>query len=371
MRKINSILIAVLFVFFATSCGTDTSSTKEVIIPVAENVNESELLLSFMEQSGEFINAKKVPTLIAPEAVYENLDAYHVIDIRSHENYVNGHVNGAVNVKLADLYDYMMYSIPASRYEKIVIVCHSGQTASYATSMLRIIGFGNVYAMKYGMSLWNADYSGKWMTKVSNKYASQLEKKGNPKAKKGEFPVIETGETTGYKIALSQAKKLMSEGFNPVMVKADDLMANKEKYYIVNYWPINQYIIGHIPGSVQYQPKKSLSRSSTLATLPTDKPIVVYCYTGQHAAFVVAYLRMLGYDAYTLANGANSFMSGTMKATIGHVFNMGMVKDFKVTEGELPSVKVVGTATEGTDEKKPTVAPIKKKKKVAEEEGDC
>ena len=42
-----------------------------------------------------------------------------------------------------------------------------------------------------------------------------------------------------------------------------------------------------------------------LDTLPTDKPIVVYCWTGQTSAQVTPYLRILGYDAYSMLYGMN------------------------------------------------------------------
>jgi rhodanese-related sulfurtransferase len=39
------------------------------------------------------------------------------------------------------------------------------------------------------------------------------------------------------------------------------------------------------------------------AQLPTDKTIIVYCYTGQTASQTTAILRLLGYDAYNLSGG--------------------------------------------------------------------
>ncbi len=42
-----------------------------------------------------------------------------------------------------------------------------------------------------------------------------------------------------------------------------------------------------------------------LKTLPTDKTIVVYCYTGQTSANMAAYLQVLGYDAKSLLFGAS------------------------------------------------------------------
>ena len=53
-----------------------------------------------------------------------------------------------------------------------------------------------------------------------------------------------------------------------------------------------------------------LALTAYLKTLPTDKTIVVYCYTGQNSASIAAYLRLMGYDAKSLKFGANSMICG-------------------------------------------------------------
>ena len=59
---------------------------------------------------------------------------------------------------------------------------------------------------------------------------------------------------------------------------------------------------------MQYTPKETIKLSADLKTLPTDKAVVIYCYTGQNSAFLTAYLRVLGYDAKSLLYGANGMI---------------------------------------------------------------
>ena len=56
-----------------------------------------------------------------------------------------------------------------------------------------------------------------------------------------------------------------------------------------------------------------------LNLLPTDKTIVVYCYTGQTSNQVMTYLRMLGYDAASLSYGVNGFAYHALDA-IGYQY---------------------------------------------------
>jgi rhodanese-related sulfurtransferase len=76
--------------------------------------------------------------------------------------------------------------------------------------------------------------------------------------------------------------------------------------YIISVRSKEDYDKGHIPGAV-WMDSKTLFSADNLATLPTDKQIVVYCYTGQTASQVTSSLNMLGYDAANLLFGFGSW----------------------------------------------------------------
>ncbi len=301
--------------------------------------DEGALLRQFILKSGNYINSTGIPNMVSAEDVFENLADYLVIDVRSKQEYVDGHINGAVHLKASEIMDYLDTKTAASAYDKVVIACHTGQTASYITSALRLAGYNNVYAMKFGMSAWNRKLD-KWSKNVSGKYSGRLETKANPKAPKGKFPVIKTGEKGAAEILRARVKEVLNTPFPTVKVKADEVFANPSAYYIINYWPEKNYLKGHIPTATQYTPKKDLSVDAALNTLPTDKKVVVYCYTGQNAAFTVAYLRVLGYDAYTIPFGANGFMYDKVVANGWHAFKAAeKLNDFFLIKGDKPMGK--------------------------------
>ena len=340
MKKINLFLIALLIpaMVLWTSCGgegnedgngTDTTT-------VVKEVNHTQLLLDQIVKNGDFINTKKAPTMIKSQDVNDAIGGNMlVVDLRKAKDYADGHIKGAVNVKLGELLDYVKANDIAA-FEKVVMVCYSGQTASYATSVLQILGYDNVYAMKWGMSSWNKKFAGKWLKNISNKYAEQLETEAHEKAVAGELPKLECEKATGTEILEARAAKLLADGFHEILVTVDEVFENPANYYIINYWPAKAYNIGHLPEAVRYQPKKSLNAAADLLTLPTDKKIVVYCYTGQHSAFATAYLRLLGYDAYSLKYGANSFMNKMLKENedLGHGFSKKKIHKFKFETSE-------------------------------------
>ncbi|HUX96823.1 MAG TPA: rhodanese-like domain-containing protein [Bacteroidales bacterium] len=165
------------------------------------------------------------------------------------------------------------------------------------------------------MCSWNSDFAGKWNTAIANgnAYQSQFSTTAANKNTAGDLPTLSTGKTTGQEILEARVNILLAEGFTPTSVNAQTLFGNISGYYIVNYWPAAQYADpGHVPGAVQYTPKESIKLATDLKTLPADKTIAVYCYTGQTSAFLTAYLRLLGYDAKSDLFGTNSMIYDQM-----------------------------------------------------------
>lgn len=317
---ILSILVAALFF---NSCEKD---------PVA--INESEVLTTYLESTSsplqkDFVSTD-LPTIIGAAEVktLNETNQVYIIDIRAAADFALGHIKNAHNVALADILTHVE-GANLTNYTKVAIVCYTGQTAGYAALLLRIMGYNKVYSMKWGMCSWNADFASRWNNAIGNAYAAQFVTTNTVKAVKGDMPVLSTGKTTGQEILEARVDALLAEGFTPASLNAQTLFGNLSNYYIINYWPAAQYADpGHIPGAIQYTPKETLKLTVDLKTLPTDKPIVVYCYTGQTSAFIAAYLRLLGYDAKSLLFGANSMIYDIMVTKTMTVFKASEIMGY-------------------------------------------
>jgi rhodanese-related sulfurtransferase len=237
----------------------------------------------------------------------------YIIDCRKAEDYAAGHIKGAVNKTLGEVASGLA-DLPKDQL--IVNVCYTGQTASFATAVINLAGLDPEYEglearnLLYGMCSVTTDTgfipgTDKWASQIAeDEFADSLEQTPNTTSTTYEFPEIDTGETSLADIVAARAAEVAS-GWT---IEAAEVFANADDYFIVNYWPEDQYLDPcHIPGSYQFTPKASLSTTADLDLLPTDQTIVVYCYTGQTSAQVVAYLRMLGYDAKSLLFGVNGF----------------------------------------------------------------
>jgi rhodanese-related sulfurtransferase len=314
----------------------ETSSVNPA--PVVTIDNETTLLLKDLEDNGDYVNSQVFPSLIKASIVYESLGKNMlVVDLRDPSKFSEGHIKGAVNKKLEDLPSWFETSIKPFEYDKIIMVCDDGQLSSYTTCLLRLMGYGNVFAMRWGMSSWNEKLAKDgWFKGVSGKYEAQLETKNNEKPASIKMPILGTGLSTGAEIGTVRFTKLFEEGINKIQVTADEVFANPQAYYIINLERRDKYEDGHIPGAIRYKPDATLGFTDEMATIPSDKPVVIYCGTGHNSAFATAFLRLFGYDARTLKYGNNSFMYDKMveqKTTLSWLpFSTADVNNFEVVK---------------------------------------
>ncbi len=328
---------------------------------------------------GNFINTKHFPPIIQPKEVYAHLNDYLIIDLRSLDAYIDGHINGAYHVDKHKVLDFLKNKEKASAYDKVVFVCYSGQTASYVTGITRYAGFDNTYAMMFGMAGWNKNFADPLLKGFGDRYPEMIEK-----------AAYETGVTNGHGATTKhfdlsklpelpaqlpsiliekQAGKLLGLKRPEFLLKADeffpDLKANPDKYYTIFYMDKAKFYEAHIRGSHQFTPRKDLSLDGRLTEIPTRKPVLIYCKTGHTGGNAAAYLGMIGYDAKNLIFGVGSFMYSLWK-------EKGWMPDINVWINDYPFIsgrkRLSGTIRNFQPDKKkatPVVKPATKRKKKA------
>lgn len=333
MRKLSIILVLLLLPATILASGIKAPSANS-----NNNSNppsEFEILLSFLETNRDFINTDAAPALIPADEVKKNLKnpKYHLIDIRSASWFEYGHIKNAVNVQPSDLLNYFENNISPSEYEKIILICYSGQSAAYFTSLLRIAGYDNAHSMNWGMSSWRVDFAeSSWLKNTSDDFTSKLETEVHDKAAKGAAPEVTTGNTDAVAILRNRLEEAFATPYKESIVKSSAVFENPNDFYIVDYNGPERYAKGHIPQAIQYNPHGSLNSSEDLYTLPTDKKILVYGPTGQETAYIVAYLNVLGYNTGNLAYGGNSFMHKNLKENNWEAFSKKEVNMYPVIE---------------------------------------
>ena len=90
------------------------------------------------------------------EISYENLNDFiknkkvFLIDVRSNQEYEEGHLNGAINISLYNI-EKEIENIVKDKDELIILYCSSGSRSKEAKKILEELGYHEVYNLKGGI----------------------------------------------------------------------------------------------------------------------------------------------------------------------------------------------------------------------------
>ncbi len=244
------------------------------------------------------------------------LNKYYIIDIRDNETFIKGHIEGATNVLFKNILT------EAEKANKpILVVCFTGQTACYATSLLRLYGYENTQALKWGMSGWNAATAGPWNSNIGNPAQGNQNwtYSSAPAPNVYKDPSLSSLSQDGSEILRQRVEAVVAAGFKTA--SNGDVLASPSNFFVNNYFGSVDYNdFGHVANAFRVKEDLLLKDNGYLGINPdAGAKVVTYCYTGQTSAVVTAWLNVLGYDAYSLTFGMNGLYhdnSGWDKANL-------------------------------------------------------
>ena len=77
------------------------------------------------------------------------------VDIRSRDEYRQGHIAGALHILPSQIKDQNLGELENHKSAPIIVVCKTGQTAQESANLLHKAGFENVSLLKDGLISWN------------------------------------------------------------------------------------------------------------------------------------------------------------------------------------------------------------------------
>lgn len=302
----KKIFLLILTISLALIFSCSTKEKEKVIV----KSNAFETLVSYIEENANILNNEDFPYFLLASEVYQGIKKnFLIIDLRSEEAFEFEHIQNAINISPNNLIDYFDNSINATSFDTIVFVCYTGQTSSFCTAGMRLLGYDNVYSLKHGLAAWDSTYAADYkFNDISSFLIDKLETNDVEMHKTVDYPIIETENTEAYLILRERIQNEFNSKITDNFLKIQEIIANPEQYYIASYLPKDIYLKGHIVGAVNYEPKNPFTKSKFLNSLPTDKTIIIDCYNGIQSSLVIMYLRVLGYDAKNIYLGQNSFM---------------------------------------------------------------
>lgn len=304
MRKLWILLLPAVFAFALLGCSSDDTTAPTTLTSAEQFAAVHDALI-------DYINSSAPAVIVASDDLWLDIEAgdYTVLDIRSADAYAVGHIPGAYNTSLGTLLaDLGTRAFPTDT--KFLVTCYSGQSAGHAVIALRALGY-EAYSLGWGMSGWHTGEAyDKWTSKVAS--GAESETTANPTVDTYDWPVWDEDVTTEAEAVEARVAAMLTAGFQS-KTYATLVADGFDDYFIINYFAEADYlgtgtagIPGHLPGAYQYTPNASFGMDELLENVPDDMPVVVYCWTGQTSSQMTAYLNMLGYEAYSLSNGANA-----------------------------------------------------------------
>ena len=296
---------------FLTSCdrgddpGDDTLVATPAFTLMTEYMVQNDLDINNILVNSQ--NQKFVVGAPAADALQTFLDTYYIMDIRSNTDFLDAHIDGANNVPFSDI-----LTTASTTSKPILVVCYTGQTACYATALLRLYGYPSTRSLKWGMSGWNQSTAKAWNGKIGSNLAdghTNWTYEGAPSNLVFDNPTISTTLTDGEAILKQRVEALVAAGFSAATVSGSDVLTNPSQYFINNYFSEADYSgpssFGHINGAYRILPLTIADDSYKGLEPDSGAKVVTYCYTGQTSAVITACLRVLGYDAYSMTFGMN------------------------------------------------------------------
>lgn len=262
--------------------------------------------------------------IITAEQLSGNEAEYFVIDARSASFYEAGHIPTAVNC--TDKTEVLtLVETENTDNLPIVVTCWSGQSATPVVTALRLSGYTDAKSLKWGMSSWHTNIMDTVEDTLIAKFDSWTSScasiaVGNanwvPAADAGtaapallsgnDDPVIETEYTDGAAILAERVELILAAGASK---SGADVLDAPENFQINNRWGLSDYnTLGHFVGSFQTAGGSLSIADDGLDALDPTLEIVTYCWTGQTSGMMSSWLRVLGYDAYSLSKGANTLI---------------------------------------------------------------
>ncbi|MDD7362559.1 MAG: rhodanese-like domain-containing protein [Peptoniphilus sp.] len=257
-KKLNVTALALVLAASLTACGapaenntaTENAQNNTAAADTANNANANANAEANDADAGEVVEMKGADL----DKMMEDKDAKEkilVIDVRPEEEYDEGHVKFAINMPI-DTFEDNLDKIEDLKDFDIATICNTGKKSAEAADILVKNGFKKV-ANAEGVKSY--DYT--TMTKVTNVRGPEFLEL----AKSGDYTVIDARDAEDFdKGHLDGAINVLLEEFD-------------EKY----------------------------------GELPTDKPFLVHCYSGNRSWEIASKLVEKGHDATNSLDGTKEY----------------------------------------------------------------
>ena len=218
-----------------------------------------------------------------------NEGKFTLVDVRTPEEYAEGYIKGAVNVNFKKR-TFPDYINAIAKDKPVAVYCRSANRSGKAAIIMQSLGFKNVYDLDGGVKAW----------KKAEKTFVKEENKANVKLQE----TLKKGELKG-KAVVGKSHQIGVEEF--------DKLVKSGKVTLVDVRKADEYAAGFIEGAINVDWKNRHFANNALKTITNDKPVVIYCRSGNRATRAMFAMSALGFtEVYNLEHGMKSWNKANM-----------------------------------------------------------
>ncbi len=187
--------------------------------------------------------------------------------------------------------------------QPIVVYCYTGHTGQIATTALNLLGYDAIN-LKYGMMGWNDDpdilMTAAYDADTAPDY--MVETEPNEATETYDLPVQAAEDVRSAIDAWLKGEDVTQ--IIPASAVFENLNDGDEDNdpFIISVRAPDAYAVGHVPDAINI-PWKTIADPESLALIPSDQPVAVYCYTGHTGQVATTILGALGYDVSNMKFG--------------------------------------------------------------------
>ncbi len=278
MKKIiNLSLVLILVIFSTNSCkNADEIRTRAL----ASNPPIVEIVKAIAPENLGTIHKASVAEF--KKAIDGEIGT--LVDVRTPEEFAKGHIEGAVNINFKKR-TFPSYISAIAKDKPVLIYCRSGNRSGKAAFIMQALGFNDVYDLTSGYKGWNAD-------KMSVITEDNSANKKLQEQLKTEAPKAETTTGKGHQADVDMFEKLIKD----------------EKVTLVDVRTAKEFAEGHIEGAINVDWKDRHFAKNALMTISNEKPVAIYCRSGNRATRAMYAMSALGFtEVYNLDQGIKSW----------------------------------------------------------------
>ncbi len=210
-----------------------------------------------------------------------------LVDVRTPEEYTEGHIEGAININWYKR-TFRNYVLNIPQDKPILIYCRTGNRTGKTATALQSLGFKEIYNLEKGIKQWKIESA---PTTIEDTQKNK------------DFQKFAATTNNNVQTAIEKAASAGSGKIHNVSALDFQKAISLSNATLVDIRTPKEFNVEHIKGALNIDWYKRGFKDS-IQILAKDKPIIIYCRSGNRTSKATSALQALGFkEIYNLDKG--------------------------------------------------------------------